>query len=388
MKVPLLDLTGQYRRMQAEVDAAVARVFASQYFILGPEVQQFEREIAEYCGCAQACGVTSGTDALLLSMMAEGIGPGDEVILPSYTFFATAGSVCRLGARPVFVDIDPRSFNLIPEQVEAAVTPQTRAIMPVHLYGRMAEMDPLLDLARRRQIVVIEDACQAIGAELRGRRAGSIGDYGCFSFFPSKNLGGAGDGGMITVQDPAKAERLAILRNHGMNPKYHHSLIGGNFRLDALQAAVLRVKLPHLESWTEARRANALRYESLLAQAGLAAPADDGDPAIPVDNGPFPIVLPQGFSSADSRHVANQYVIRLRRRDEARAFLAQRDIGTEIYYPVPLHRQECFAHLGYTEGSLPESERAARETLALPVFPELTNEQADYIVRSLAEFYA
>ncbi|MCX6997288.1 MAG: DegT/DnrJ/EryC1/StrS family aminotransferase [Kiritimatiellaeota bacterium] len=380
MKVPLLDLQAQYRAIQSEVDAAVAAVFATQGFILGPQVQALERAVAAYCGATQACGVSSGTDALLVALMSEGIGAGAEVITTPYTFFATAGSIARVGARPVFVDIDPHSFNLDPRQVAAKLTPRTRAIIPVHLYGRMAEMEPLLALADRRGLVVIEDACQAIGAEYRGRRAGSLGAYGCFSFFPSKNLGGAGDGGMVTTSDPARAARLASLRNHGMEPKYVHHLIGGNFRLDALQAAVLNVKLKHLDAWTAARRRNAARYDRLFRAAGLA---------------PDPLTLPMTPCGAAGRpdnedcrcHIFNQYVLRAPRRDELRAWLTQRGIGNEVYYPVPLHLQECFAPLGHRPGDFPESERAARETLALPVYPELTDDQAGAVVAAVRDFY-
>ncbi len=368
MKVPLLDLVAQYRGIREEVDRAVLEVFASQYFILGPKVEACEKALAAHCGSAHAIGVSSGTDALLIALMAENIGADDEVITSPYTFFATAGSIARLGAKPVFADIDPVTFNLDPAKVEAAVTPRTRAIVPVHLYGQCADMDPILDLARRHELVVIEDACQAIGAEYKGRRAGSMGDYGCFSFFPSKNLGGAGDGGLVTARDAAKAARVRQLRNHGMEPKYYHKIVGGNFRLDALQAAVVSAKLPHLDGWTAARQANAARYDRLFTEAGLAGR----------------LVLPR---AVQSRHVFNQYVIRTPRRDELRTWLASQDIGTEIYYPVPLHVQECFARLGGQPGDLPESERAARETLALPIFPELSAAQAEFVAQKIAEFH-
>jgi dTDP-4-amino-4,6-dideoxygalactose transaminase len=369
MNVPLLDLKAQYRTIRAEIDAAVAEVFESQYFILGPKVKACEEAVARYSQCAFGIGVSSGTDALLLALMAEGVGPGDEVITSPYTFFATAGSVARLGATPVFVDIDPATFNLDPRQLEAAVGPKTKAIIPVHLYGQMADMDPIMDLARRRGLTVIEDACQSIGAEYKGRRAGSIGAYGCFSFFPSKNLGGAGDGGAITVQDKGLAGRLAILRVHGMEPKYYHQVIGGNFRLDALQAAVVLVKLNHLDEWTRKRQSNAARYDRLFAEHGLAAPDR--------------VCLPK---AAASRHVYNQYVIRVPRRDDLKRFLQERQVGTEVYYPVPLHLQECFAYLGLRKGSFPESERAAAETLALPIYPELTDDQAAWVVAGIAQF--
>jgi dTDP-4-amino-4,6-dideoxygalactose transaminase len=380
MTVPLLDLKAQYRAIQAEVDAAVAEVLASQVFILGPKVQAFEQACAAYCGAVHAAGVSSGTDALLMALMAEGIGPGDEVITSPYTFFATAGSIARLGARPVFVDIEPASFNMDPRQLEQKITKKTKAIMPVHLYGRMAAMDPLNAVAHKHGLVVIEDACQAIGAEDRGRRAGACGAYGCFSFFPSKNLGGAGDGGLLTTQDAARAAKLVALRNHGMAPKYYHKILGGNFRLDALQAAVLQVKLGHLDTWMAGRRRNAARYDQLFRAAGL-APAIVTLPTTPCAEA--------GRADAEGCHchVFNQYVIRVPQRDALRAFLAKRNVGTEVYYPVPLHLQECFRDLGHRPGDFPESERAANETLALPIYPELTATQADYVVASIREFF-
>jgi len=369
MNVPLLDLKAQYRGIKGEIDAAVAEVFESQYFILGPTVEKCEQAIASYCGCAHAVGVSSGTDALLIALMAEGIGPGDEVITTPYSFFATAGSIVRAGARPVFADIDPVTFNINPELIEAAVTPDTKAIIPVHLYGQMADMGPIMQVAEKHHLIVIEDAAQAIGTEDKGRRAGSMGACGCFSFFPSKNLGGAGDGGAVITSDEGCAKKLRMLRNHGAEPKYYHSLIGGNFRLDALQAAVVDVKLRHLDDWTAARQANAGRYDRLFKEKGIVG--EEG------------VVLPEVVTD---RHIFNQYVIRVRRRDELREFLKQRDIGHEVYYPVPLHLQECFARLGYGEGDFPESERAALESIALPVYPELSDEQASYVVGSIAEF--
>ena len=306
----------------------------------------------------------------LIALMAEGIGSGDEVITSPYTFFATAGSIARIGAKPVFVDIDPVTFNINPVQMAAKITSRTKAIMPVHLYGQSADMDPIMDLAKKHHLVVIEDACQAIGAEYKGRRVGSIGHYGCFSFFPSKNLGGAGDGGMVTTNDPHRAAKLNSLRNHGMEPKYYHKMIGGNFRLDALQAAVLNVKLKHLEQWTAMRRANAARYNRLFEQTSL------------MKNGM--ISLP---AVIHERHIFNQYVIRAKRRDDLIAHLKKHDIGCEVYYPVPLHLQECFAYLGHKPGDFPESERAALETLALPVYPELSDEQARYVVKAVADFH-
>ena len=380
MNVPLLDLRAQYRTLKPELDAAVAEVMESQVFIMGPKVVACEEAVARYSQAAHGIGVTSGTDALLLALMAEGIGAGDEVITSPYTFFATAGCIARVGARPVFVDIDPVTFNLREDLIEAAVTPRTKAIMPVHLYGRMARMDQVMAVAQRHQLIVIEDAAQAIGAEFKGQRAGAIGHYGCFSFFPSKNLGGAGDGGMITTQDAARAEKLRWLRNHGMNPKYYHKMIGGNFRLDALQAAVVTVKLAHLDSWTAGRQKNAKRYHQLFQDAGLA------EHAIQLPQ------LPGSFFDATStcrcRHVINQYVIRARNRDGLLAHLQKNGIGCEIYYPLPLHLQECFAYLGHRAGDFPEAEKAAQETLAIPVYPELTDEQAQAVVKMIAAFYA
>ena len=370
MKVPLLDLQAQHRSIKAEIDKVVAEVFDSQHFILGPKVAELEKAVAAYCGCAHACGVSSGTDALLIALMAEGIGAGDEVVTSPYTFFATAGSIVRAGAKPVFVDIDPVTFNMNPALVAAKITSRTKAIMPVHLYGQSVDMDPIMELAKKHKLVVIEDACQAIGTEYKGRRVGSIGHYGCFSFFPSKNLGGAGDGGMVTTNDSRRAAKLNSLRNHGMEPKYYHKMIGGNFRLDALQAAVLNVKLNHLEQWTAARRSNAARYDRLFEQTGLTKKGV--------------IVLP---AVVRERHIFNQYVIRTKRRDELIAHLRKRDIGCEVYYPVPLHLQECFAYLGHKAGDFPESERAALETLASPVYPELSDEQALYTVKAVADFH-
>jgi dTDP-4-amino-4,6-dideoxygalactose transaminase len=364
-EVPLLDLKGQYRALKMELDEAVQRVVASQYFILGPEVSGLEEEVARYCGSAHGVGVSSGTDALLVALMVLGVGPGDEVVTSPYTFFATAGVIARLGARPVFVDIDPGTYNMDAAAAVSAITERTRAIMPVHLYGSMAEMGPLEGLG----IPLIEDAAQAIGSfDAAGRRAGSIGVMGCLSFFPSKNLGGFGDGGMVLTNDDALAVELRKLRVHGMEPKYFHSAIGGNFRLDALQAAVLRVKLRYLGDWMAARRANAERYRALFADAGLGTA----------------VVLPED----EPGHCYNQFVIRVAERDALRRHLQERGIGTEVYYPVPLHLQECFRYLGHAEGDFPESERAARETLALPIFPELTAEQQEHVVANIAEFHA
>lgn len=367
MQVPLLDLKAQYSTIKAEVDAAIADVMESQHFILGPMVDQCEKAIARYCGCSHAVGVSSGSDALLACLMAENTGPGDEVITTPYTFFATAGAIARVGATPVFVDIDPATYNLDTSLISSKVTARTRAIIPVHLYGQTADMDAVMGVAKEHNLIVIEDAAQAIGAEYKGRRAGSIGHYGCFSFFPSKNLGAAGDAGMIVTNDAQRAEKLKCLRGHGAKPKYYHRIIGGNFRLDAIQAAIVSAKLPHLDDWTAARQHNAKRYDQLFGEAGL------------------PIELPAVVAG---RHIFNQYVIRLSGRDEMQAFLQKKGVGTEVYYPVPMHLQECFAYLGHKAGAFPESERAAKETLALPVYPELTEPQAQYVVESLREFFA
>jgi dTDP-4-amino-4,6-dideoxygalactose transaminase len=368
MNVPLLDLKAQYRSIKADVDAAIAEVMESQHFILGPKVEQCERAVARYSECSHAVGVSSGTDALLACLMVENIGTGDEVITTPYTFFATAGAMARLGAVPIFVDIDPITYNLDASQIESKVTNRTRAIMPVHLYGQMADMESVMWVAEKHGLTVIEDAAQAIGAEHKGRRAGSIGHYGCLSFFPSKNLGAAGDGGMIVTNDAERAEKLVCLRAHGSKPKYHHKVVGGNFRLDAIQAAVVSAKLPHLDSWTAARQRNAERYDGLFAASGL-------------DMVSVPKVV-------TDHHIFNQYVIRVPRRDELKAALQRKGVGTEVYYPVPMHLQECFAYLGHTAGAFPESEAAANETLALPVYPELVDAQARYVVECIQEFFA
>ncbi len=366
--VPLLDLEAQYRPLRHEILAAITRVCDSQRFIMGPEVDALEREMAAQLDVKHAIGVSSGTDALLVAMMALGIGPGDEVITSTYSFFATAGCVTRLGAVPRLVDIDPVTYNLDPGAVQAAITPRTRAIIPVHLYGLCADMDPIVELAARAGVAVIEDACQAIGATCKGRQAGSIGTVGCFSFFPSKNLGAFGDAGLVTTNDETQAHEIRLLRNHGAEPKYFHSRIGGNFRLDALQAAVLRVKRPHLAAWTAARRRNAATYASLFTSAGL----DDGRITLPVE--------PPGFI-----HIYNQFIVRVHNRDRVRESLAARGIGTEIYYPVPFHLQECFASLGHARGDFPAAEAAADSTLALPIYGELRPEQQAAVVDALGD---
>jgi dTDP-4-amino-4,6-dideoxygalactose transaminase len=365
--VPLLDLGAQYRPLRDEILAAIIRVCDSQRFIMGPEVEALERELAAFLDVPHTIAVSSGTDALLAALMALGIGPGDEVVTSTYSFFATAGCVARVGATPVLVDIDPATFNLDPAAVRAALTPRTRAIVPVHLFGLCADMDPIMDAARQRAIPVIEDAAQAIGATYKTRQAGSFGAIGCFSFFPSKNLGAFGDGGLVTTNDAALARELRLVRNHGAEPKYFHKRIGANFRLDALQAAVLRVKLPHLPAWTSMRQANAARYDALMASAGLA------------DR----VTLP--MAPADRVHIFNQYIVRVPDRDRVRAFLSDRGIGTEIYYPVPFHLQECFAGLGYHQGDFPHAEAAANSTLALPIYGELSADQQAAVVGALAD---
>jgi dTDP-4-amino-4,6-dideoxygalactose transaminase len=367
-RVPLLDLKAQYEPIRAQILAALTRVCDSQRFIGGEEVDALERELAEMLGIAHVIGVSSGTDALLAALMALGVGPGDEVVTSAYSFFATGGCVARLGARPVFVDIDPITFNIDTRAVEAACTPATKAIMPVHLFGLVADMDPILEIARRRGIAVVEDAAQAIGARRSGRPAGSFGELGCLSFFPSKNLGAFGDGGAVTTNDVALAKKTRVLRNHGSEPKYFNKVVVGNFRLDAIQAAVLRVKAPHLKAWTEGRRRNADTYRRLISSAGLG-----GHVRAPIE--------PPGCF-----HIYNQFVVMVRDRDKLRAHLTSRGVETEIYYPVPLHLQECFASLGYRAGQLPYAEAAARESVALPIYGELSDEQLRYVVDAMAQF--
>lgn len=365
----MLDLKAQYATIKEEINAAVLEVLESQHFVLGPKVEQCERAIADYVQCRHGIGVSSGSDALLMCLMAEDIGAGDEVITTPYTFFATAGAIARVGATPVFVDIDPNTYNIDPAKIEEKITERTKAIVPVHLFGHCADMDPILELAERHGLIVIEDAAQAIGAEYKGRRAGSIGTYGCFSFFPSKNLGCAGDGGMVTTKHQDRADRLRVLRAHGSRPKYYHHVIGGNFRLDAIQAAIVLVKLKYLDEWTIARQSNADRYRQLFAENALSDT----------------IILRQALP--EDRHIYNQFVIRVRERDALREHLFQDGVAGEIYYPVPMHRQECFSSLGYVSGDFPESELASRETMALPVYPDMSDEQLQYVVDSTARFF-
>jgi dTDP-4-amino-4,6-dideoxygalactose transaminase len=368
-KVPLLDVGRGNQPLREEFLAAIAAVIDSGRFLHGPEVTQLENNVALRCGVEHAVACASGSDALLLALMALDIGPGDEVVVPSFTFFATASAVTRLGAKPVFADIDPATFNIAPAAIEAAITPATKAIIPVHLFGQCAEMESILDIARRHNLRVVEDAAQAIGATYQGRPAGSLGDIGCLSFYPTKNLGGFGDGGMMTTNNPELAQRLRLLAAHGMSPRYYHREVGINSRLDTIQAAILGVKLQYLDEWTMARRANAARYWQLFNEAGL-------EPAF---------ALPQ--AGAGQGHVWNQYTIRVPggQRDEVKAKLSQSGVGAEIYYPVPLHQQECFASLGYRQGSLPATEQAAREVLSLPIFPELTDAELQTVVVRLSE---
>jgi dTDP-4-amino-4,6-dideoxygalactose transaminase len=376
--VPLLDLQRQYSTVREEVLAAIERVCSSQQFILGAEVEQFEREIASFIGVRSAVGCASGTDALWLALVAVGVQPGDSVITTAFSFFASASAIVRAGARPVLVDIDPATFNLDPEKVAARLrsggSHKIRALLPVHLYGQCADMDALRHLAKEFDLVIIEDAAQAIGAKWRGRQAGSLGAASAFSFYPTKNLSALGDAGLATTGDAALAEHMRRLRNHGISRRYLHEEVGWNCRMDAIQAAVLRVKLKYIETWNEQRCARAAIYIQLFAEAGLSGACD------------APITLPQ--TSKDAHHVFHQYVIRAQRRDDLRIFLAQRGIATEIYYPIPLHLQPSFAYLGYGEGDLPESERASREVLALPMFPELTEREQSWVVEAIAEFYS
>jgi dTDP-4-amino-4,6-dideoxygalactose transaminase len=387
MKVPLLDLKAQYETIRPDVERAIRDVMESQHFILGPHVQRCEEAIAKYCDSPHAVGVSSGSDALLICLMAENVGPGDEVITTPYTFFATVGAIARVGATPVFVDIDPVTYNIAADQIAARITSRTKAIVTVHLYGQSADMRAVMDVAGAHKVVVIEDAAQSLGAEYEGRRSGTIGEYGCFSFFPSKNLGAAGDGGMVVTHDAARAEKLKILRSHGSKPKYYHRLVGGNFRLDALQAAIVSAKLRHLDGWTEGRRRNADRYNRLFAECGLnvcnTREWADGHGSHDGVDAPL-VVLP---TEVTDRHVFNQYVIRVSSRDELKADLQKKTVGTEVYYPVPMHMQECFKALGHRAGDFPESEGAAAHTLALPIYPELSDEQATYVVHCIGEFF-
>ena len=414
MKVPLLDLKAQYKTIKDEIKESMEEVLDSQHFILGPKVEALEEAVASYCVCKYGVGVSSGTDALLIALMAKNIGPGQGVITVPYTFFSTAGCVYRLGARPFFVDIDPLTYTMDPVAIKTFIEVECtfdsnagalvhktsgtriRAIIPVHLYGQCADMDGIMELANEYHLVVIEDGAQAIGTEYPSiksgepMRAGSVGHFGCFSFFPSKNLGGFGDGGMVTTNEGELAEKLKILRAHGSKPKYYHHLVGGNFRLDALQAAVLLVKLKYLDAWTNKRRQNASYYNTLFQQSGLVDKAFVTPPQAVWENISSKNFLNSKFEIRNSKltgHIYNQYVIRAKRRDELRAYLGGQGVGTEIYYPLPLHLQSCFADLGYKAGDFPESEKAAAETLALPIYPELEPGQQEYVVASVNSFY-
>lgn len=392
MKVPLLDLKGQYQSIKKEIDEAVQKVVESQYFIMGPDVAKLEEEICNYLNCQFAVGVSSGTDALLLALMALDIQPGDEVIVPTYSFFATAGVVARLNAKPVLVDIDPVTFNLDTQQIEKKITSKTKAIIPVHLYGQSADMNPIMQIARKYSLFVIEDAAQAIGTQYKdGRFVGTIGDIGCFSFFPSKNLGGFGDGGIVTTNNPNLEHKMRIMRVHGMEPKYYHKVIGGNFRLDSIQAAVLRVKLPHLDKWSDKRRINASLYSKYFMENGLAN--EEGRTTFDDNN---KVLLPKAVYKPTEEqlkngllknyHIYNQFVVRVEKRDELIEYLKKKDIGCEVYYPVPFHRQECFGYLDCKDVDYPHSNFAAKSSLALPIYPELTEEQIKFVVDTIAKF--
>jgi len=368
-KVPLLDLKAQFAPIRADVLDAMTRVCDAQQFILGPEVEALERELAAFLHVPHAIGVSSGTDALLVALMALDVGPGDEVVTTPFSFFATAGSVARLGARPVFVDIDAATFNIDTGRIEAAITPRTKAIVPVHLFGQSAGMDAIAEIATRTSVPVVEDAAQAIGTTYRDQIVGGLGAIGCFSFFPTKNLGTFGDGGLVTTRDAALARKMRAIRQHGGEVKYHHDSVGGNFRLDALQAAILRVKLPHLDAWTQARQRNAERYDAMFADASLTD------------------IIRLPVRASDSTHIFHQYVIRTPERDRLRAFLQDRGVGTEVYYPVPLHLQPCFRGLGQSAGAFPRAEAAATEVLALPIYGELTEIQQGWVVEAIREFF-
>ena len=384
MPVPLLDLKIQYRALKPEIDAALIRVAESQACILGPEVDALERELEAYLGVKHAIGVSSGTDALLMALMALGVGPGDEVIVPTFSFFATAGCVSRLNATPVFVDVDNVTFNLDPELTRKAITPRTKAIIPVHLFGQAADMEAFMTISREFNIPIIEDAAQAIGTQTAdGRRVGSIGHIGCFSFYPTKNLGAFGDGGLVTTNDDGLAVRLKQIRNHGMEPRYYHKIMGGNFRLDAMQGAVLRVKLPHLPSWHEGRRRNAELYTKLFMEAGLSS-----GPGVTSFGPHDAILLPKAISAgtAVDHHIFNQFTIRSSHRNALRTYLAEKGIGSEIYYPVPFHRQECFATLNCDDDSFPISNCLAATVLSLPIYPELEERHIREVVSTIATF--
>ena len=386
MNVPLLDLKIQYNALKTELNNALLKVAESQYFILGKEVDDFEKEIANYIGCKYAYGISSGTDALLLALMALGIQPDDEIIVPTYSFFATAGVVARLNAKPILVDSDPVTFNINPSLIEKKITSKTKAIIPVHLYGQSVEMEEIVSIANKYNLKIVEDAAQAIGVQYKdGRSVGTIGDVGCFSFFPSKNLGCFGDAGLVTTNDEKIAEQLQIMRVHGGKPKYYHKVIGGNFRIDAIQAAVLRVKLPHLDSWCEGRRTNAELYNQLFISYKLASETGKINYSETEK-----VLLPKAVyksSSIKNYHIFNQYIIRVEKRDELRKFLSENNIASEIYYPVPFHRQECFKYLNTNDSDFPVANNSAEHTIALPIYPELTKEHISYVVETINKFF-
>jgi dTDP-4-amino-4,6-dideoxygalactose transaminase len=385
MEVPLLDLKAQYNTIKDEINNAMLQVVESQDFILGSEVKKLEESMCNYLKCKHSIGVSSGTDALLVALMAIDLKPEDEVILPTYSFFATAGVVSRLNAKPVFIDINPTTFNIDPDKIEKKITPKTRAIIVVHLYGQSADMDPIVNIAKENNLIVIEDAAQAIGVQYKdGKRVGTIGHIGCFSFFPSKNLGCFGDGGLVTTNNEELAEKIKILRVHGSKPKYYHKLVGGNFRLDSIQAAVLNVKFPYLDSWSEARRNNANEYLQLFKEMGLSEV--EGKLKFDKKN---EILLPKAVykeSNITNYHIYNQFVMKVKKRDELKKYLSSKGIGTEIYYPVPFHRQECFKHLNSSDIDYPYSNEASEKSLALPIYPELTKEQLSYVVGTIRDF--
>lgn len=385
MKVPLLDLKAQYKTIKKEIDEALIGVAESQNCILGAEVEKLEKSLNEYLDCKYSIGVSSGTDALLVALMAIDLKPGDEVIIPTYSFFATAGVVSRLNAVPVFIDCDPVTFNLDPAKLKSLITDKTKAIVPVHLYGQSCDMDPIMEIAKEHGLKVIEDAAQSIGTQYKdGKKVGNFGDIGCFSFYPSKNLGCFGDGGLVTTNDETLAEKLRIMRVHGGKPKYYHKVIGGNFRIDAIQAAVLNVKLPHLDSWTKRRQENAELYTKCFTEAGLSE--ETGKIEFDSAN---KVLLPKAVYKdlgLKYYHIYNQYVIRVENRDELRKHLTENEIGSEIYYPVPFHLQECFSYLGYKKGQFPVSEICANDSVALPIYPELTNEQIEFTVKTVSDF--
>ena len=387
MKVPLLDLKAQYKTLKNELDEALIKTAESQYFILGPEVEKLEKAMCEYLECKYAIGVSSGTDALLIALMAIDIKPGDEIIVPTYSFFATAGVVSRLNAIPIFVDSDSVTYNINPKEIKNKITDKTKAIIPVHLYGQSSEMDEIVAIAKKNNLKIIEDGAQAIGVQYRdGRKVGNHGDIGCFSFFPSKNLGCFGDGGLVITNDDELGAKLKIMRVHGGKPKYYHKIIGGNFRLDAIQAAVINVKLPHLDSWSEKRRKNAELYTKLFIESGLSS--KEGEINFSIEE---KVLLPKAIykdSGFKNYHIYNQYVIRVVKRDELRKFLSEKEIATEIYYPVPFHKQECFTNLKprFEKTSFINSENAANQSIALPIYPELTDEQIKFVVECISEF--